>query len=38
MPVQEQERRMKSMRAQVKGYDVARWADEFVTCLRDECQ
>ncbi len=37
MPEREQERRMKSMRAQVKNYDVARWADEFIACLRDEC-
>ena len=29
---------MKSMRAHVRGYDVSRWADEFVTCLREECQ
>jgi trehalose 6-phosphate synthase len=38
MPEQERERRMKSMRAHVRGYDVSRWADEFVTCLREECQ
>lgn len=37
MPEREQERRMKAMRTQVKNYDVARWADEFITCLRDEC-
>jgi trehalose-6-phosphate synthase len=38
MPEREQERRMRSMRNQVKNYDVARWAGEFIACLRDECQ
>ena len=33
LPEQEQERRMRSMRTQVRTYDVARWADEFVTSL-----
>ncbi len=37
MPQREQERRMRSMRAQVRNYDVARWADDFVTCLREGC-
>lgn len=37
MPEHEQERRMKSMRTQVRTFDVTRWADEFVHCLRDEC-
>jgi trehalose 6-phosphate synthase len=37
MPEREQERRMKGMRTQVKNYDVARWADEFIAYLRDEC-
>ena len=37
MPQREQERRMRSMRAQVRSYDVARWADDFVTCLREGC-
>ena len=36
MPEREQERRMKSMRAQVSTHDVNRWADEFITCLRAE--
>ena len=38
MPEREQERRMKSMRAQVRNYDVRRWADDFVTCLRGCCE
>jgi trehalose 6-phosphate synthase len=33
LPQHEQERRMRSMRTQVRTYDVARWADEFVTSL-----
>jgi trehalose 6-phosphate synthase len=38
MPEREQERRMRTMRAEVKDHDVAWWADAFVTCLREECQ
>ena len=38
MPEREQERRMKSMRSQVRSYDVRRWADEFITCLRGCCE
>jgi trehalose 6-phosphate synthase len=37
MPQREQERRMRSMRAQVRTYDVARWADEFISCLHEGC-
>jgi trehalose 6-phosphate synthase len=36
-PQREQERRMRSMRAQVRTYDVARWADEFISCLHEGC-
>lgn len=35
MPEQEQERRMKAMRSQVRTHDVTRWADEFVAALAE---
>jgi trehalose-6-phosphate synthase len=38
MPEQEQERRMRALRNQVRTYDVTRWADEFVTSLLQACQ
>ena len=37
MPEQEQERRMRAMRSQVRTHDVTRWADEFITALREAC-
>ncbi len=33
LPGQQQEQRMRAMRAQVREHDVARWADDFVTSL-----
>jgi trehalose 6-phosphate synthase len=38
MPEQQQEQRMRSMRTQVRTYDVNRWAQEFLASLRHCCQ
>jgi trehalose 6-phosphate synthase len=38
MPEQQQERRMRSMRTQVRTYDVNRWAQEFLASLRHCCK
>ena len=35
MPEQEQERRMKAMRSQVRTHDVTRWAGEFIAALAE---
>ena len=38
MPVKEQARRMRSLRRRVIEHDVARWAQDFLTALRDRSE